>query len=192
MPRLPRIFVPGLSAHVYQRAHNRDRIFDDACDYQHFLWLLRDAAHRCDVDVHGFALMTNHYHLVATPRHEHALPRAMKAIDGGYTRYYNRKHARIGTVWSARYRAKLIEDENYWLTCLRYVEQNPVRAHMVMGPELYQWTSYRVHAMGTFNEWLVPHDVYLRLGPTPADRQRAYRAILVSDTVVDLPRCLTP
>ena len=75
-------------------------------------------------------------------------------------------------------------DEAYWLTCLRYVEQNPVGAHLVRAPEDYRWTSYRVHAMGTSNNWLVPHRVYPQLGPTPIERQQVYRALsMVSDTV---------
>jgi len=186
MPRPPRVFVPGLSAHVFQRGHNKAPVFNEDCDYRTFLWLVRDASHRFAVDVHGFAVMNNHYHLIATPGDDEALPAAMKAIDGGYTRYYNKKHDRLGTAWNARYRAKLIDDETYWLTCLRYVELNPVRAQLVRAPEEYQWTSYPVHAMGAFNDWLVPHQIYLQLGPTPGDRQRAYRALCaVSDTVAD-------
>jgi putative transposase len=190
--RPPRIYIPGVSAHVFQRGHNRSPIFDEAFDHDHFLFLVRYAARRYGTDVHAFALMTNHYHLIATPRDASALPRTMQAIDGGYTRYYNRKHGRIGTLWSARYRAKLILDEAYWLTCLKYVEHNPVNAHMVSAPAEYRWSSYRVHAFGAFNDWLVPHRVYQQLGETPTERQQAYRAMCsVSDTVADLPQCLT-
>ena len=191
--RRPRIYVPGLSAHVYQRGHNRSPVFDEADDHAYFLDLVRNAARRYETDIHAFALMNNHFHLIATPRHEHALPRTMKMVEGGYTRYYNRKHDRTGTVWNARYRAKLIADEGYWLTCLRYVEHNPVRAGIVPAAALYRWTSYRVHAFGAWNDWLVPHAVYLELGETASDRQQAYRAICAgSDTEADLPQCLTP
>ena len=191
--RAPRRYIPGISAHVFQRGHNRLPIFHKTADYKYFLTLVRQASAECGVDVHAYAVMNNHYHLIATPQHERALPQAMQTIDGEYTRYYNREHCRSGTAWNARYRSKLIEDEAYWLTCLRYIEQNPVNAQIVRSAELYEWTSYRVHAMGGFNDWLTPHPVYLQLGDTPADRQRAYRLLCeVSDTVVDLPRCLTP
>jgi hypothetical protein len=98
--------------------------------------------------VHGYALMTNHYHLLATPEDARGLPRTMKELGGRYVNYFNRKHQRIGTLWNGRYRAIAITDETYWLTCLRYVEQNPVRAQMVRTPEMYPWSSYRVHALG--------------------------------------------
>lgn len=175
--RRRRLYVPGLSAHVFQRGHNRSVIFDEASDYDHFVALMRHSARRYGTDVHAFALMSNHYHLIATPSHAKALPKTMKAIDCGYTKYYNHKHGRMGTLWNARYRSKLIQDEGYWLTCLRYVELNPLRAHLVRTPAEYRWTSYRVHAFGAFNDWLVPHRVYLQLGETPSERQAAYRAI---------------
>jgi putative transposase len=184
MPRLPRVYVPGLSVHVFQRGHNRAAIFHESRDYQQFLTLVCSAARHNGLDVHGFALMTNHYHLVTTPQSKSALPRAMKQIDGDYVRYYNRKHGRLGTLWGGRYQAKLIDDERYWLTCLRYVEWNPVEAGIVAAAEDYRWSSYRVHAAGADNGWLVPHPLYQGLGSTPAERQAAYRAICkVSDTL---------
>jgi len=188
-----RVYVPGLSYHVIQRGHNRSAIFDQPCDFEFLVALVRYAAHRYATDVHAFAVMNNHYHLIATPTHNRALARTMEGIDAGYTRYYNRKHGRTGTAWNARYKAKPIEDETYWLTCLRYVELNPVSAKLVRAAELYRWTSFRVHAFGEFNDWLVPHALYTALGDTPTERQMAYRAMCpVSDTVVDLPQCLTP
>jgi putative transposase len=71
-----------------------------------------------------------------------------------------------------------VKDERQWLTCLRYIEQNPVRAGMVDSPEKYPWTSYAAHAQGTKIPWLVPHPLYLALGPTDEVRQAAYRALL--------------
>ena len=182
--RLPRVFVPCLSVHVFQRGHNRAPIFAADDDYEQFLRLAREATARNGVDVHGFGFMTNHYHLVATPQRESSLPRAIQALAGKYTRYYNKRYGRTGTLWGGRYQTRHIEDERYWLTCLRYVEANPVEAKIVVSPEDYRWTSYRVHALGEPSDWLVPHDLYLRLGATPVERQRAYRAYWVSDAGV--------
>jgi putative transposase len=184
MPRPPRIYVPRLSVHVFQRGHNRSPIFHERDDYERFLTLVSSAAIHNGLDVHVFSLMTNHYHLVATPTSASALPRAMKQIDGDYVRYYNRKHRRSGTLWGGRYQAKIIHDERYWWTCLRYVERNPVEAGIVAVPEEYEWSSYRVYAMGAEIDWLVPHPLYEHLGSTPGERQTAYRNICkVSDTL---------
>jgi hypothetical protein len=102
-----------------------------------------------------------------------------------YTKYFNRRYSRSGTLWNGRYRSKTIDDERYWLNCVRYVEANPVEAKIVETPESYEWTSYRVHAAGEVSDWLVPHHLYLRLGQTPDERQMAYRALWERDPVPD-------
>src|SRR6266511_6387723 len=177
MARRPRIWIPDISVHVIQRGNNGGTIFTDTSDHEVFLDLLRLAAAHHRVSVHGFVQMTTHYHLLATPGDEHALPGAIKYLAGNYCQYYNRRHKRIGTLWAGRYRGLPILDEWYWLTCLRYIEQNPVRAHMVDAPDAYRWSSYRFHASGIGADWLVEHAVYAGLGWTPELRQAAYKAI---------------
>ena len=77
---------------------------------------------RYDVAVHGFALMTTHTHLLITPRTEDGASLAMKLLGGRYVGYFNRKYERVGTLWTGRFKAKPINDERYWLTCIRYIE----------------------------------------------------------------------
>src|SRR5262249_53323900 len=131
MPRQPRLFFPGLSAHVIHRGVNRLAIFDDEQDHRVFLRHLRDATAAHDVAVHAFALMKTHYHLLVTPGKAVSLPRAMKQLGLRYVRYFNSKYERIGTLWTGRYRGLPIGDDTYWLTCLRYIELNPVHAGVV-------------------------------------------------------------
>ena len=177
MARLPRMYIPGLSVHVFHRGHNRCPIFLERIDYERFLAFLISATQHNGVAVHHFAIMNNHYHLIATPSSPVALPRAMKQLHGDYARYSNRKHGRRGTLWDGRYHAKTIEDERYWWTCSRYVELNAVEACLVDSPEEYEWSSYRVYALGAENDWLVPHALYLGLGSCASERQQAYAAI---------------
>ena len=80
MPRARRIYLPGVSSHVYVRAINRAEIFHVDEDYEELLELARRATVSNEVDVHAYAIMTTHYHLIATPRSASALPRAMKSI----------------------------------------------------------------------------------------------------------------
>jgi putative transposase len=105
------------------------------------------------------------------------MPCAMQQLGQRYVNYFNRKYQRTGTLWGGRYRAILIRDERYWLTCLRYVELNPLRAQLVRAPELYPWSSYQTHAFGTRSRWLTDHVVYDQLGATAEERQLAYRTI---------------
>src|SRR3954447_12334339 len=177
MPNGPRLFVPGVSLHVRQRGNNRCAIFGDGSDYELFLVMLEAATRRYDVDVHGYTLMTTHTHLQMTPSTKSGASDAMKQLGNAYVQYFNRKYQRVGTLWTGRYKSKPITDERYWLTCLRYIEQNPVRAGLVVQPEQYLWSSYGVHALGQSSEWLASHPVLDALGANFAERQAAYRAL---------------
>jgi putative transposase len=185
MARRLRTVIPGLSHHVYQRGHNACSIFACDQDYRRFLSQARESMADYGVDAHAFTLMTNHYHFVVTPETKSALSDAMQDLLSEYTKYFNRKYGRSGTLWNSRFKAKPIEDERYWLNCLRYVEANPVEAKIVTTPDRYPWSSYRVHATGEPSEWLVLHHVYLSLGKTPLERQLAYRALWDSEPVPD-------
>src|SRR2546421_2395059 len=101
----------------------------------------------------------------------------MRALGIRYTHYFNRRYDRVGTIWNGRYKGKHIRDATYWLTCLRYVELNPIRAGIVTAAENYEWSSYRVHAFGEPSDWLAPHAVYDQLGATPLERHVAYREL---------------
>jgi putative transposase len=191
MPRQPRIFLPNLSVHVIHRGNNRMSIFHDEDDYRMLLALLERSAVLHRVDVHGYVLMTNHIHLLASPRESDSLPKAMKAVAGRYARYYNDRHKRIGTLWNGRYRSILIDSDIYWLTCLRYIEQNPVRAAIVPSVGDYPWSSYAAHALPGGTTWLSSHPVYQELGRNADARQRAYRALCgvpVAETEVVPPQ----
>jgi putative transposase len=177
MARRPRVYVPGVSVHVIQRGNNRCAIVGETGDYEHLLSLIKAAAKQDEVAVHGYAVMTTHYHLIVTPRDERALPSAMQRVNSLYVRHYNRKYGRTGTLWNGRYRAILIPDDRYWLTCLRYIDQNPARAGIVRALEDYRWSSYRAHALGEACRWLAPHPLYVGLGSSANERQAAYRAI---------------
>jgi len=162
---------------VIRRGNNRTAIAAANEDYVVLLRTIQDAAGDYGVLVHSYVVMTNHYHLLVTPQRELALQQMMKEVGEQYVRYFNGKYDRIGTLWTGRYRALPVHDDGYGLACLRYIEQNPVRAGMVKSPEEHRWSSYRFHAFGDTVDWLSPHGAYMALGSTPPARQYAYRAI---------------
>jgi putative transposase len=172
----PRLFVPGLSHHVIHRGNNRCSIFVDDHDRRRFLSLLGSVARESDVDVHGYVLMRTHHHLLVTARHQDALPHMMQVFGGNYVRYFNKRYQRTGTLWEGRYRASLIGDQRYWLTCLRYIEMNPVRACVVVSPEQYEWSSSRAHTRCQGDPLLTPHRLYEQLGPDAASRASQWSA----------------
>jgi putative transposase len=185
MARTRRTFVPGQSLHVYDRGNNRMPIFHHDVDREWFLALMNRWLRRHRVDAHNFVLMTTHFHLIVTPPEAYALSLAMKEILERYTRYFNARYERTGTLWEGRFRALGIEDEHYALICARYIEQNPVRANMVKAIDEYRWSSYKCLALGQPSGWLVPHPTYLALGHDEEERRTAYRAVCAEPVPVD-------
>ena len=177
MPRLPRNFVPGVPQHVIQRGNNRQAIFIGDDDRSRYLSYLAEAAARHLCAIHAYVLMNNHVHLLATPSHSDGLSRMMQGIGRRYVRYFNDLHERSGTLWEGRFRAALVDSERYLLTCMRYIELNPVRAGMASHPRHYRWSSYRHNARGETSALVTQHDVYLQLGTHRHERQVAYRAL---------------
>jgi putative transposase len=103
--------------------------------------------------------------------------------------YINYTYGTSGTIWEGRYKASLIHDEEYLLTCMRYIELNPVRAEMVKSPGAYRWSSYRANAQGLDNSLIQPHPLYLALGRTKQKRIEAYKALFsahIDDDLADI------
>lgn len=177
MARLPRLFLPGQPQHVIQRGNNRDPIFAADDDYRFYLQCLKEAADAQGLAVHAYVLMTNHVHLLVTPETESSLSKTMQSIGRRYVQYFNYAYGRTGTLWEGRYKSTLIDSERYLLTCMRYIELNPVRATMVEHPGDYPWSSYRPNAQGAPDVLIAPHMLYRRLGRADEERQSAYRQL---------------
>lgn len=177
MARLPRFVIPDQPQHVIVRGNNRSEIFCADADYQFYLEKLQLACDKHACKLHAYVLMTNHLHLLITPQEEQSIGKAMQMLGRYYVQYYNYTYQRTGTLWEGRYKATLIDSETYLLTCMRYIELNPVRADMVAHLSDYPWSSYHRNALGQANELITPHLEYLRLGKTDAERQTAYRQL---------------
>ena len=175
MPRRPRYCPAGVPVHVIQRGNNRATLFTSDADMAAYAHWLADGALRFQVEVHGWVFMTNHVHLLMTPGVNHAVSRLMQSLGRRYVGHFNYSYARSGTLFEGRFRSCLVQEDRYFLTCLRYIELNPVRAGMVRDPGEYRWSSYRAHAFGAPVRLWTAHDLYLALAPNPAERQKAWR-----------------
>ena len=163
MARKPRFLLPAVPQHVIQRGHNREPCFYSEQDYIRYLANLREAAKRNQVAIHAYVLMTNHIHLLVTPGHAHSISHMMQDTGRKYVRYINTRYKRSGSLWDGRFKASLVDSEFYLLTCMRYIEMNPVRAAMVNHPSEYRWSSYHSNAGGNRDTLLAMHPVYRRL-----------------------------
>ena len=157
--------------HIVHRGHSRNPVFFEEADYLAYLDWLREGVKRYQCDVHAYVLMTNHIHVLTTPADTQGVTRMMQYVGRYYVPYINHSYGTSGSLWEGRYKASLVQEEGYLLTCMRYIELNPVRASMVRSPSGYRWSSYRFNGQGKPDELITPHPLYLSLGkgsPTPA------------------------
>ena len=180
MARLSRLTLPGYPHHVIARGNNRQAIFAMPADYRFLLDLLSEGAKKFDVAVHAYVLMSNHFHLLATPQTPDGLPKMMQAVGHTYVRYFNRTQQRTGTLWEGRYKSTLIQSERYLLACRAYIDLTPVRAAMVAQPQDYPWSSHAHYLGRRVDPLLTPHALVWELGNTPFAREAAYAELVQS------------
>ena len=154
MPRVARIVAEGVPHHVTQRGNNRQDVFFVDDDRRVYLELLAGQAERFGLDVHAYCLMTNHMHLIVTPRRADSLAKALGRAHWRYTQYINRLHGRGGHLWQNRFFSCPLDAAGAW-TGMRYVERNPVRSHLVRQAWRYEWSSAGCHCgVAAPPEWL--------------------------------------
>ena len=145
MARPLRIEYEGAFYHVTSRGNEKKEIFKNRRDREQFLSYLQSAVERYDAVIHAYCLMTNHYHLLLeTPRGN--LSQIMRHLNGAYTTYFNVKRQRSGHLFQGRYKAIIVEADEYALELSRYLHLNPVRAGIVSRPQDHEWSSYRGYA----------------------------------------------
>jgi putative transposase len=184
MPRKPRLYQPGIPAHVFQRGHNKLPVFFDDFDYLEYLRCVKKAADKHGCAIHAYVLMTNHVHMLLTPREKDTISLMFQSIGRDYVRHVNRKYQRSGGLWEGRHKGNIIESFRYLLVSMRYIEMNPVRAGMVGRPAEYRWSSYAANAEGESNAILQPHGEYLNLGRDPQTRRTAYKSLFDRRNIV--------
>lgn len=180
MPRRPRICPAGMPQHVIQRGNNRQVCFQDLADHATYAMYLSRYQRKFEVDIHAWVFMTNHTHLLVTPGTDDALSAFMKSVGQSYAQYYNGKYERSGTLWEGRFKSCMVDSDQYFLQCQRYIELNPVKASMVEYAGDYQWSSYNCHAYGMRSKLHTPHPCYLNYQPDPDKRFISYRSFIAS------------
>jgi putative transposase len=138
MPRRPRIKLACYPQHLVQRGVNREPCFFAEEDYHcHLHWIKKSAADfHCAI--HAYVLMTNLVHLLITPEKPEGPSQFMQSIGRRYVQYINRTYKRSGTLWEGRFKSSVIQADQYFLLCSRYIELDPVRASIVNDPSQYR------------------------------------------------------
>ena len=145
MPRTQRKKSTSSIYHVMLRGINQQQIFEDEEDYLRFLSVLRECKEVSEYKLYAYCLMGNHVHLLLQEGKE-PLDLIFKRIGSRFVYWYNLKYQRVGHLFQDRYKSEPVETEVYFLTALRYILQNPMKAGLEETPGTYGWSSYASYA----------------------------------------------
>ncbi|RIW28248.1 transposase [Bacillus salacetis] len=143
MPRKKRTWFPGAMYHITARGNRKDLIYHEREDYHYYLHLLEKAQKRYPFKLHSYCLMPNHIHLLIETE-MHSPSTIIHYIHSLYARYFNNKYKCIGHLFQNRFNDKVIKDWKQMMDTSRYIHLNPVKAGLVIKPEKYPWSSYKV------------------------------------------------
>ncbi|MDD4569940.1 MAG: transposase [Tepidanaerobacteraceae bacterium] len=141
MPRRAREKSSTGIYHVMTRGINGQIIFEDNDDYNKFIQTIRKYKKICEYEIYAYCLMSNHIHLLIKEGKED-LGRVFRRIGASYVYWYNWKYKRSGPLFQDRYKSEVVEDDIYFLTVLRYIHQNPIKAGIENQIKKYPWSSY--------------------------------------------------
>ncbi len=184
MPRQARDKSASGIYHIMMRGINRQNIFHDDEDYSRFLLTLQNYREKSGYEIYAYCLMDNHVHLLLKVGNE-PLEQIMRRICGSFVYWYNAKYERIGNLFQDRFKSEVVENDSYFLTVLRYIHQNPLKAGIATSIEHYQWSS-----MGEYINKPQLVDVGFALGLFGASKGKAVEKIIQFCKAANDDQCL--
>ena len=182
MARRPRLEFEGAFYHVLTRGNQKQETFRDKTDYRKFLRILGDYKNRYPFSLYGYVLMPNHVHLLIETG-KIPLSKILQGINQRYTMYFNWKYETVGHLFQGRYKAILCNKEEYLLTLIKYVHNNPVRSRLVKDADEYPWSSHR-YFLKPHTHGIADTQIALRLfAEDLGQAARVYRQFMAQDGI---------
>jgi len=174
-----RIEYPNAWYHIMNRGRRAEKIFETGQDYEMFIQVLKETSEDWNLRISAYCLMPNHYHLlVQTP--DANISRCMRHINGVYTQRFNRKHETDGSLFKGRYKSILVDADQYLLTLVKYIHENPFKAG-IASTDQYEWSSHNAYLSSSRRwDWVYKDFVFRLLAATGEDKIHRYRK-LISD-----------
>ena len=169
----------NIAYHIINRGNGKYDIFHDDEDYTHFKYLLSTYSRLKAMNVYHWVIMSNHYHLLIEITIPEKLSSIIAGINRGYTHYYHKKYKTAGFLWQGRFKSQPIQKDRYLFACGRYIEQNPVRAHMARCAEDYSYSSARYYVIGDHDSLTIESPAYGAFGNSKKERQTRYKEFLL-------------
>jgi len=150
VPRTSRIKSESGIYHIIMRGINRQILFEDEEDCNRFIQTLYRYREISEFKLYAYCLMGNHVHLLLMEGKE-PLETVMRRLCCSFVFWYNKKYCRIGYLFQDRFKSEAIDDGTYFLTALRYIFRNPLKANITNKIEDYKWTNYNEYLQGNIN-----------------------------------------
>ena len=167
MGRKPRTIFTGALYHIIQRGNNKNFIYDDIMDKKMFFKILVETKTKYDFQILYYVLIDNHYHLLLEAG-DIPISKSIQILNTAYSKYYNKKYNRTGTVYGGRYTASLVTDTRYYYQLLKYIANNPVKAGIVKNQSDYRWSAHI--SIKTGNRSIIAINRTLSYFPSPASK----------------------
>lgn len=178
MPRPPRLHVPGACYHVVLRGNHQEPLFGRPADRRVLNAVVAEALAQFECRIHAFCWMTNHMHALVRVA-EHPLGKFMHCIATRYSRYRHKALDTSGHLFERRYKGKLVDVDAYFLTLLRYIHRNPVKAGIVNDPSEYRWSSHRAFLGTESVPWLTTDFGLALFSADPVQARIAYKRFVL-------------
>ncbi len=175
MPRRARVVVEGGVYHVYNRVASGEAVLGEAEEARQFVELIREVKRRDGWTVFAWCVLSNHYHL-ALRTSVVPLWRGLHHVQCTFSRGFNRRHGRTGSLWQSRYQAKLVDESRYLAQLVTYIHLNPVRAGLVRDPVEYVWGGHREIVRRVRSPLVDVEDCLLCFGDTARVARSEYRS----------------
>ena len=176
MPIKKRLASPTHTYHVMTRGNNKAEVFHRTQDYSAYISILKRVKRKFHLNLHHFALMPNHVHLLMGVKDLATLSRAMKAINFRYAMYHRDTYRNVGHIWQGRFKSVPMYSHGQLLTCGIYIEVNPVRGGLVADVARYRWSSHRYY-LGEPLSFMTDSPAVAGLGETIDSRIQRYQKL---------------
>ena len=143
MARLAREISKNGLYHIVFRGVNKQRIFEETADYEKLKTIIMELKQEMKYQVYVYCFMSNHVHILLKEKEKGDISLIMKRILTKYARWYNIKYGRSGALIANRYKSKPVDVDEYFMSVVRYIHQNPIRAKITNNLAEYEWSSYK-------------------------------------------------
>ncbi len=151
MSRLAREISPTGLYHIVFRGVNKQHIFEEETDYLKMIHVLYELKTELSFEIYSYCFMSNHVHLLLKEKSAGEISKIMKRLLTKYAMYFNKKYQRSGALIANRYKSQPVEFDEYFLSVIRYIHQNPIKAGIADKIEDYRWSSYKEYVGGRKN-----------------------------------------